>query len=94
MRNGINGVVNNRWCEDKEVVKTKVREFFEARFDGTSKPQVRLNNVRFNVTSDEDITSLVGVVSNEEVKNVVWSCGSSKSPDPDGFNFNFIWFWR
>ena len=34
MRNGINGVFENGlWCEDKEVVKAKVRDFFRTRFD-------------------------------------------------------------
>ena len=92
LRNGINGVVNGQWCNDKEVVKTKVREFFEPRFVGESEPMVRLDNVRFNSISDEDNELLVGVVSEKEVKNVVWSCESSKSLSPDGFNFSFIKF--
>ena len=25
-----------------------------------------------------------------EIKNVVWSCGSDKSPGPDGFTFKFL----
>jgi len=84
--------VKDQWCEDKEVVMTKVREFFEARFAGVSEPLVRLDNVRFNTISDEDNESLVGAVSKEEVKNVIWSCDSSKSPGPDRFNSNFIKF--
>jgi len=93
MRNEINQVeVNDQWCDDKENVKAKVKEFFKARFDGMSEPQVRLDNVRFNSISDEDNALLVGAVFDEEVKDVVWSCDSSKSPGPDGFNFSFIKF--
>jgi len=34
-RNRINGVLENgQWCDDKEVVKDKVKDFFESRFDG------------------------------------------------------------
>jgi len=34
VRNGINRVFENGlWCEDKEVVKAKVRDFFRTRFD-------------------------------------------------------------
>jgi len=76
------------------VVKTKVREFFEARFVGECEPMVRLDNVRFNSISDEDNESLVGVISEEEVKNVVWSCDSLKSFGPDRSNFSFIkYYW-
>jgi len=93
MRNKINGVeMNGQWCDDKEKVKTKVREFFKARFDGMYKAQVRLDNVRFNSIFYEDNALLVGAVSDEEVKNVVWSCDSLKSSGPDGFNFSFIKF--
>ena len=28
--------------------------------------------------------------SDQELKDVVWSCGGDKCPGPDGFNFNFI----
>ena len=91
MRNGINGVeVNGQWCEEKEVVKAKVKKFFEARFVGESKPVIRLDNVQFTSLSNEDNVSLIEAVSEEEIKNVVWSCDSSKSPSPDGFNFDFI----
>jgi len=41
MRNGINRVVaNGQWCDDKEMVKAKVRELFKAKFDKMSEPQV------------------------------------------------------
>jgi len=93
MRNEINKVeVNDQWCDDKEKVKAKVREFFKAIFDGMSEPQVRLDNVRFNSISDEDNALLVRVVFDEEVKDAVWRCDSLKSPGLDGFNFSFIKF--
>jgi len=81
-----------QWCNDKEKVKAKVREFFKGIFDGMSEPQVRLDNVRFNSIFNEDNVLLVGVVSDEEVKDAIWSCDSSKSPGSDDFNFGFIKF--
>jgi len=83
---------DSQWSDDKEVVKAKAREFFEGRFDGKFESLVRLDNVRFNSLSDEDNKSLVGDISEEEVKNVVRSCHSSKSPGPYEFNFSFIKF--
>ena len=82
--------VNGQCCEEKEVVKTKVKEFFEARFVGESELVIRLDNVRFTSLSNKDNVSLIGVVSEEEIKNIVWSCDSSKSSGPEGFNFGFI----
>jgi len=72
------------------VVKTKVRDFFKDKFKGVPRHQVRLDNVRFNAISGEDNVALVASVNEEEVKNVVWRCNSSKSLDSDGFNFSFI----
>ena len=37
IRNEINRVeVNGQWCDDKEKVKAKVKEFFKAKFDRMS----------------------------------------------------------
>ena len=83
---------NGRWCKDKDEVKHKVRDFFEARFYGYEELLVKLDNIRFNSISREDNQMLVSVFSEEEIKEVVWSCDNSKSPGPDGFNMGFIKF--
>jgi len=83
---------NGRWCEDKNEVKDKVRDFFEARFIGNEELLVKLDNVRFNSIFREDNQMLVGAFSEEEIKEAVWSCDSSKSPGLDGFNMGFINF--
>ena len=36
---------------------------------------------------------LVGGFIEEEIREAVWSCDCTKSPDPDGFNFGFIKFY-
>jgi len=92
-RNGLNRVfVDGLWCDNKEVVKDKVRNFFESRFDGVDGVPVRLDNVDFSSVSGEENRMLVEDISEEEVKFAVWSCESSKSPGPDGFNFGFLKF--
>ncbi|XP_068486295.1 uncharacterized protein [Phaseolus vulgaris] len=91
VRNGINGLfVDGRWCEDKEVVKDKIRDFFKARFEGVVGLQVRLDNVSFNSIFVVDNKMLVSPFSEEEVKDGVWSYDSLKSPGLDGFNFELI----
>jgi len=94
VRNGINGLfVDGRWCKDKEVVKDKVKDFFKARSEGAVGPQVRLDNVSFISIFVVDNEMLLSPLSEEEVKGVVWSCDSSKSPGPDGFKFGLIKFY-
>ncbi|XP_068466669.1 uncharacterized protein [Phaseolus vulgaris] len=83
---------NGQQCGDKEVVKDKVKDFFKFCFDEEVGVPVRLDNACFNSISDEDNEMLVRVISKEEVKLVVWSCDSSKSPGPDDFNFDFMKF--
>jgi len=93
VRNGLNGLfVNGRWCEDKKVVKDKVRDFFKVRFKGLDGPQIRLDNVSFNSISNTDNKMLVIFFSKEEVKFAIWNCDSSKSLELDGFNLCFIKF--
>jgi len=87
----INGVFDNgQWCEDYEVVK--VREIFKDRFDKYEEILVRLGNVSFNSITEDANSMLVGFFSEEEVKSIIWSCDSSKSPSPDDFDFGFIKF--
>jgi len=93
MRNGLNGFfINGYWCEDKELVKDKVRELFKIRFESGDCPQVKLDNVPFNFVFDADNEMLVKPFFEEEIKLAIWSCDSSKSLGPDGFNFGFIKF--
>jgi len=90
-RNGFNGVRDNGvWYENQGVVKDKVRMYFKGRFSGDDRLSVKLHNACFNKITEEDNIWLVGRISDEEVKEAVWSCGSDKSPRPDGFNFSFI----
>jgi len=90
-RNGFNGVRDNGvWYEDQDVVKDKVKMYFKERFSDDDRLSVKLDNACFNRIAEEDNIRLVGRISEEEVKEAVWSCGSDKSPRPDGFNFGFI----
>ena len=90
-RNELHGMfVDGRWCEDKEVIKDKVRVFFEDRFARKEGCQVRLDNVRFNSISEEDNELLIADFFEDEIRGAIWNCNSSKSPVPDGFNFGFL----
>ena len=51
---------------------------------------INLGSVEFKSLSSEASRNMIASFSKEEVKDVVWQCGGSKSLGPDGFNFNFI----
>ncbi|MCH84541.1 LINE-1 reverse transcriptase like [Trifolium medium] len=49
-----------------------------------------VHDINFKELSEEDNVLLLQPFVEDEVKEVVWSCGGNKSPGPDGFNFNFL----
>jgi len=51
---------------------------------------VNLGSMELKSLTLEVSRNMIVSFSEEEVKDVVWQCGGSKSPGPDGFNFNFI----
>jgi len=74
------------------MVKKNVRYFYKFKFSGDVCQHVRLDNIDFNKITDEDNAMLIRSISEEGIKDVVWSCDSVKSLGPDGFNFGFIKF--
>nr|GFA43852.1 RNA-directed DNA polymerase, eukaryota [Tanacetum cinerariifolium] len=42
-----------------------------------------------NILTLEQQSDIEGDVSNAEIKNAVWDCGTDKAPAPDGFSFGF-----
>lgn len=84
--------MNGQWCDDREVVKDKVKEFFKSTFVKYEGVPVRLDNIKFNSISGEGNCMLEGEFSKEEIKSAVWSCDSSNSYGSNGFNFGFIKF--
>ena len=95
-KNRLNGVfVGNEWCEEPSRVKGEVLRFYKERFTGSRQIQLLLDNVPVPNINSEDNRALIKVIFMEEVKQVVWDCGSNKSPGPDGFNFSFFKeFWE
>lgn len=60
---------------------------------GIDQPLTRIFREKKN--SDQDNDMLISSFTEEEIKEAVWLCGSSKSPMPDEFNFRFFKkFWH
>ena len=56
---------------------------------------VRLDNVPFQKITEDENCMLIAPFEELEIKEVVWECGSDKSPEPDEVSFSFIkHFWH
>ena len=94
--NCLKGVmVKGSWIEEPVIVKEVVRSFFSQRFKESDFGRPTLDGVHFQTITRQHNDMLVERFQEDEVKRVVWGCGSDKSPGPDGLNFKFIkQFWH
>lgn len=82
--------VEGRCVEQVGEVKMEVRRFFEEGFKEASFSRPVLGGIEFQTLGSEENSFLVAPFSEEEIKDVVWSCDGNKCPGPDGFNLRFI----
>jgi len=88
-------MINGSWTEELTIVKEAVRGFFLKCFQEPDFARPRLDGSTFKTIHSLQNDMLVGRFQEDEVKKVVWSCGSEESPGPDGLNFKFIkQFWH
>ncbi|GJY50398.1 RNA-directed DNA polymerase, eukaryota [Tanacetum coccineum] len=87
----IRGVlVDGDWCIDPGKVKDVFMQHFAARFKKPNSTRFKLNFVFPNRLSDEQVENMDQLISRDEIKSAVWSCGENKSPGPDGYTFEFF----
>ena len=95
INNEVKGVlIDGSWVEDPIRVKEEVRRFFNNRFIEPEHCRPVLNDTRFHGIGLHHNEMSVTNFLEDEIRAVVWECGSEKSPGPDGLNFKFIkQFW-
>ncbi|GKV06521.1 hypothetical protein SLEP1_g18404 [Rubroshorea leprosula] len=76
--------------EEVKEIKEGVAKHFESLFQEEEWNHPVLDGIEFKKISAEEGSMLEAPFKEEEVKQAVWSCESSKAPGPDGFNFKFI----
>ncbi|GJU26768.1 RNA-directed DNA polymerase, eukaryota [Tanacetum coccineum] len=87
----IRGVlVDGDWCIDPGKVKDVFKQHFAARFKKPNSTRFKLNFVFPNRLSDDQVENMDRLISRDEIKSAVWSCGENKSPGPDGYTFEFF----
>nr|GEX72817.1 RNA-directed DNA polymerase, eukaryota, reverse transcriptase zinc-binding domain protein [Tanacetum cinerariifolium] len=95
MSMSVRGVmVDGVWVDDPHKVKKEFLDHFSARFCKPNKKGASILMDFPNKISAAQLRDLECEVSNEEIKRVVWDCGTEKAPGPDGFTFGFFrCFW-
>lgn len=89
--NAINGLkVNGTWFHEPNEVKSLVEQHFSSIFAEPWENRPIPENIHFSQISLEDNIKLIAPFTDEEIKEAVWQCDSSKIPGPDGYNFKFI----
>ncbi|XP_045831276.1 uncharacterized protein LOC123922622 [Trifolium pratense] len=80
----------NEWIQGVENIKMEVKNYFVQNFTEDWHHRPFVHGIDFNVLSADDNDVLLQPFSEEDVREVIWSCDGNKSPGPDGFNFNFL----
>ena len=89
--NSVSGVwIDGAWTEEPKKVKEAARLFFYNRFQEENQQRPRLDGICFQTINHHHNVMLSGRFQEDEIKEVVWGCGSEISPGPDGINFKFI----
>ncbi|GJU57971.1 RNA-directed DNA polymerase, eukaryota [Tanacetum coccineum] len=87
----IRGVlVEGEWIEDPPKVKNEFLNHFSNRFSMPTGLNISLESHMFNQIAFDQNAELESDVTYEEIKRVVWECGTNKALGPDGFTFEFI----
>nr|GEV88907.1 RNA-directed DNA polymerase, eukaryota [Tanacetum cinerariifolium] len=78
------------WVTDPLDIKAAFLNFYKDKFSCHDSSVIFLPMFVVNRLSLSDQAHLDSMVNLEEIKNVVWECGSQKAPGPDGITFMFI----
>ncbi|XP_057745534.1 uncharacterized protein LOC130963432 [Arachis stenosperma] len=83
-------VINGRLVRNHARIKVAIRDLYRKLFQQEASPNIIFRDGLVNRLKMEEAQALEMPPSEEEVKDVVWDCESSKVPGSDGYNMNFI----
>lgn len=89
--NNLNGInIDGVWVEDPLVIKEVTKAFFIDRFKEIGMNcNMNFDRVLLKRLQEEQAQRLVGIVTEEEIKQGVWDYDGNKSPGQNGYNFTF-----
>nr|GEV41620.1 RNA-directed DNA polymerase, eukaryota [Tanacetum cinerariifolium] len=83
-------MVDGTWIDNPNRMKREFLDHFNARFCQPCHKGATIQMEFPKKLSDEEIREIKCDVTNDEIKRVVWDCGTDKAPGPDGFTFGFF----
>ncbi|GJY33366.1 RNA-directed DNA polymerase, eukaryota [Tanacetum coccineum] len=87
-------MVDGIWVDNPKSVKREFLDHFSKRFCKPDDMRATLTMEFPNRLHPDQSRDLEMSISNEEIKKVVWECGTDKAPGPGGFTFGFFQhFW-
>ncbi|GKC23096.1 RNA-directed DNA polymerase, eukaryota, reverse transcriptase zinc-binding domain protein, partial [Tanacetum coccineum] len=87
----ITGILHDGvWISEPTLIKEVFLNYYKDKFQAHDSHVVFSPMNHSSTLSPIDSEFLESQISLDEVINVVWDCGSNKSPGPDGFSFAFI----
>lgn len=81
---------NKCWVDAPGRLKEEVCMFFMKRFEENEWVRPKLDGVKFQNIGQQHNDILTECFHEEEIKAIVWDCGSEKNPGPNELNFKFI----
>lgn len=78
------------WIDNLDQVNVEFYNHFWSRFAAENIDHPSIVSESFLKLSVDHISFLHAPFTSEEIKTVVWDCGSDKAPGPDGFIFGFF----
>ena len=83
-------MINRNWIEEPARIKEEVCQFYRRKFGEEDKERQTLEGISFEIISQSQNELLMQPFDEKEIRDIVWDCGSHKSPRPNGLNFKFI----
>ncbi|GKC22495.1 RNA-directed DNA polymerase, eukaryota, reverse transcriptase zinc-binding domain protein [Tanacetum coccineum] len=81
---------NGTWINNPDEIKSTFFQFFEEKFGHFECLRIHRRSDHYKSLNTDQMTFLDAMVTEEEVHDVIWDCGSDKSSGPDGFTFSFF----
>lgn len=87
----IQGVLSDgEWIDEPSSVKHIFFDFYATNFNFFGFIPIIERIHRYNILSNVEADFIQSQLTEMEIREAVWSCGSDRAPGPNGFYFRFI----